>query len=85
MMEKDIKKIEEGTYEITLQTSGEEWNKEIESAYNKLAKNVEIKGFRKGKAPKDMVRSRIKPEKMFNEAINSFLEKNFDKVIKEAV
>jgi len=84
MMEKDIKKIEEGTYEITLQTSGEEWNKEIESAYNKLAKNVEIKGFRKGKAPKDMVRSRIKPEKMFNEAINSFLEKNFDKVIKEA-
>lgn len=36
---------------FTVVVEGEEWQKAQQKALNELAKNVTVKGFRKGKAP----------------------------------
>lgn len=42
--------------ELTVTVDGEKWNDALAKAYKKLAANVEIKGFRKGKAPEFRIR-----------------------------
>ena len=68
---------------LTLKADKEEWNNKIEKAYAKLESKVSLKGFRKGKAPKELLRSRVSQEDVYNEALNSFLSENFTKAIQE--
>lgn len=82
-MKTEVKKIENCKTIVTLSSNGSEWNEMVEKAYTKLEANVSIKGFRKGKAPKEMVRSKINLEEVFNEAINFFLRDNYTKVLKD--
>ena len=37
--------------ELQVKVNGEEWKAAQEKAFKKLAKNVEVKGFRKGQVP----------------------------------
>ncbi len=46
-----------GDLEVTIE--GEEWAKAVDKAFNKLAKKVSIKGFRKGAAPKALIEKQI--------------------------
>lgn len=68
---------------LTLKSDKEEWKSKIEKAYNKLESKVSLKGFRKGKAPKELLRSKVAQEDVFNEALNAFLSENFTKAIKD--
>ena len=42
------------TKEITITVGGEDWQKALDKAYKKRVKEVNIDGFRKGAAPKDI-------------------------------
>ena len=68
---------------LTLKSDKEEWKSKIEKAYTKLESKVSLKGFRKGKAPKELLRSKVSQEDVFNEALNAFLSENFTKAIKD--
>ena len=52
-------KNESGKADIVSVIEGEIWQKAKEHAFNKLAKNVQIKGFRKGQAPKNLVKKYV--------------------------
>ncbi len=52
-----LKEKSTGDLEVTIE--GETWKKAVDKAFNKLAKNVTIEGFRKGKAPKALLEKRI--------------------------
>ena len=54
-----------------------------EASYKKLAKDVQIDGFRKGNAPEAMARKHIDTGKMLDEAINSLLPKIYKEIIEE--
>ena len=82
-METNIQTLENCKTVVTLKAGKEEWAGKIEKAYNKLETKVSLPGFRKGKAPKEMVRSKIKLEDVFNEALNYFLNDNYSKVLKD--
>ena len=82
-METNIQTLENCKTIVTLKASNEEWTSKIEKAYSKLETKVSLPGFRKGKAPKEMLRSKIKLEDVFNEAINYFLNDNYAKVISD--
>lgn len=56
--------------ELIVTLSGEKWLKAQETAFNKLAKDVEIDGFRKGQAPKALVEKRVSDSLVQSEAIN---------------
>lgn len=82
-MEKQIEKLENCKTVINFKVNGEEWKAEIEKAYKKLEKKVTIPGFRKGKAPQNLVRGKISTEEVMNEALNSVLVANYEKTLTE--
>ena len=62
-------------------------NDKVKETYNvlldKLVKSTEIKGFRKGQAPKSMVEEKSDVSKLYGEVINSLLQKNYPQALKE--
>ena len=54
-----------------------------EAALRELAEQVEIKGFRVGHAPADMVRSRVPEEKLLEETVRMLVRKMLPSVIEE--
>ena len=55
-----------GELKITL--NGENWKALQLKAFDKIAKNVEIEGFRKGKAPKALIQKQINEQQILMEA-----------------
>lgn len=56
--------------ELTVTLSGERWLKAQEKAFNEIAKEVEVKGFRKGQAPKALVEKQVSEGLILSEAVN---------------
>lgn len=82
-MQTNIEKQEHCKTIITLKSNSEDWKSKIEKAYTKLESKVSVNGFRKGKAPKEILRSKVNLEDVFNEALNTFLSENYTKVLTE--
>lgn len=82
-MKRVVKKLENSKVEVTCDVEEKVWKDAQEKAFQKLAKNLEIKGFRKGKVPTDMARKHIEQGRIFNEAINSMVQPCFEEVLKE--
>lgn len=71
-------------YILTVTFDKEEWVNAQEKAFKKLSKDVTIKGFRKGKAPEEMLRSAVPGTKVINEAIDSLLQKGYEYALNES-
>lgn len=82
-MQKEVTKLENSQTNITLSFSGEEWANAQKKAFNKLANNVEVQGFRKGHAPENLVRQKINQAQVLNDAIDVVLQPAYEKVLKE--
>jgi len=61
---------EKSTGELKVTVSGDAWVNAQEKAFEKLAKNVEIDGFRKGSAPKALVKKQIREQSILMEAVD---------------
>ena len=73
-MERKVTKLEHCHTEVLVTVDKNLWKKAQDKAFDKLAKDVTIDGFRKGKAPLNMVKSRIDQGRVYNEAINDVLD-----------
>ena len=73
-MERKVTKLEHCHTEVLVTVDKDLWKKAQDKAFNKLAKDVTIDGFRKGKAPLNMVKSHIDQGRVYNEAINDVLD-----------
>lgn len=60
---------EKSTGELSVIAEGEQWEKAVKKAFNKLASKVSLPGFRKGQAPKAMLEKKISEQERFLEAI----------------
>ena len=65
---------EKATGELTVLIEGDTWKQAQEKAFDKLAKSVEIDGFRKGSAPKALVEKQIKSESILMEAMEAIAQ-----------
>lgn len=54
-----------------------------EAAYQRLAANVEVRGFRKGKAPRALAEAEIGSDKIFSEALDRALPEIYHQVIRQ--
>ena len=72
-----------GVYEVTTSVSGKDWSDAQDKAVKKLAENVQVKGFRKGKAPLNLAKERLTGGQVFEEAMNIALPKMFSDVVAE--
>lgn len=82
-MKRTLKKLENCKTEINIAFEAKEWKEAREQAFKKLAKNIEIKGFRKGNAPEHLIKSRIDEAQMMHEAIDILLPKAYSEAITE--
>ena len=61
---------EKSVGDMIVTIEGEEWKKAVNKAFKKLAKNLELPGFRKGNAPISLAEKRIPAAERFLEAVN---------------
>ena len=82
-MKRVVNKLEKSKVEVICDFETAAWKEAQEKAFNKLAANLEVKGFRKGKVPQDIAKKQIDTGSIFNEAINASLQPAFEEVLRE--
>jgi len=82
-MKRVVNKLENSKVEVICDVETHAWKEAQEKAFAKLANNLEIKGFRKGKVPTDIAKKHIDTGSVFNEAINAMLQPAFEEVLRE--
>ena len=70
-MSSEIKNTATSVYEVTTTVSGDKWSDAKAKALKKLASNVSVKGFRKGKVPFDIAKKSVSEQAIVEEAIHS--------------
>lgn len=78
---KATKNVDTNRYELEIVVSGEKFREAIQAAYKKNAKNINIPGFRKGKAPFAFVEKYYGSEVFFEDALNLI----YADVVEEAI
>ncbi|MBU3964161.1 hypothetical protein KJ562_00270 [Patescibacteria group bacterium] len=82
-MEISIKEISGTKREISVSVPYNEFDKFVQKATDGLVKGVEIKGFRKGQAPKDLAIKNIKQEDILQQAVSSAIKEIYPEIVKE--
>jgi len=75
--------IEKSQGSLKVSVEGELWTNAQTKAFNKLAKDVVVPGFRKGNAPKDMVRKQISEQNILLEAVESLAQEALNVGLKQ--
>lgn len=78
-----VKKSEKNVVEFEFSVNGEEFKAGIEKAYKKNVGQISIPGFRKGKAPRQIIEKYYGSEIFFEDAVNIVLPDAYDKAIEE--
>ncbi len=81
-METKIEKLPENIVKVEIEVPAKDAVDYYNNAAKKLAQYVNIPGFRKGKAPRNIVEQHIGEERIKHEALESALPKLFAEVIK---
>ncbi len=78
-----VKDKEKSQKEVHVTLSADEMKKYAESAIELLNKDVEVKGFRKGKAPKDIARKYLGETKIWEQAAEDAFGASYAEAVKE--
>ena len=82
-MKTQIEKLPKYVVKLTVTVEKDKVKEAYDRALSKASENVEIEGFRKGAAPKEMVRDRIGISNLYGEAINDVLQTYYPQALKE--
>ena len=82
-METKIERLPENVVKVDIEIPAKDAVDFYNAAAKKLAQYVNIPGFRKGKAPRNIVEQNIGEERIKHEALDSALPRIFSEVIKE--
>ncbi|MBZ9578106.1 trigger factor [Patescibacteria group bacterium] len=78
-----INKLPKSQIELEIEVPADEFDNFIERATLNLGKDLEIRGFRKGKAPKNIIEEHIGPEKILIEAGDLAVNETYKKAVLE--
>ena len=79
----ELNKIENAKSELKCTLEGETWQKAKDTAFNKLANKLEIKGFRKGQAPRHLAEKYISSSEILLDAAESLAQQTLNDAIDE--
>ena len=82
-MKHTSKAAEKSTVKITLKFDAAEWKEAQQKAYLKLRGKFAVNGFRKGKAPKNVIENTYGKGVFWDEALNTLFSENYPKVIEK--
>ena len=76
-------KTENSQVFLTIEMEPAEVEAELEKSYHRLARKTNIPGFRKGKAPREVLERHIGKESLFDDALRYLLPQAYENAIKE--
>ena len=76
--------IEKNKYEIEFSVEKKVFDAAVDKAYKKTVKNINVPGFRKGKAPKSVIEKMYGTGVFYEDAINDVIPTAYPEAIKEA-
>ena len=78
-----IEKLDKNMAKLTIEVSVEEFEKAVETAYQKNKGKIEVPGFRKGKVPRQMIEKMYGKEVFFEDAANEVIPVAYEKAYDE--
>ena len=82
-MKYTTKAAEKSTVKITIKFDGEEWKAAQTQAYMKSRGRFAINGFRKGKAPKNVIENVYGKGVFYEDALNILFSENYPKIVEK--
>ncbi|MDD3879940.1 MAG: trigger factor family protein, partial [Syntrophomonas sp.] len=78
-----LEKIENSEAYIEVEISAEQVEEGLQYAYRKVIKQVSIPGFRKGKAPRELLELQFGKEVLFQDALEYIVPEAYEKALME--
>ena len=82
-MKKEIKKLEKSELEILGVIKSEDFEKYEDRALANIGERLELQGFRKGKAPADVVKKSVQEMELLEEMAELAISTDYPKIIEE--
>ena len=82
-MKSDVETLSPTRVKLTVEVPFEELKPSLDAAYGKIAKQVNVPGFRKGKVPARIIEQRFGRGAVLEEAVNDALPKAYDEALRE--
>ena len=82
-MSVQVEKLEKNMAKLTVEVPAEDVEKAIQGAYQKTKKSINIPGFRKGKAPRQLIEKMYGKEVFYSDAVDAMLPKAYSDAIEE--
>lgn len=77
----NVEKISSNQVKITVTVEKEEYNRYYEQEFEKVLQTVEIKGFRKGKVPRNIYKSKFGDGQVVQNAIDAALSRTYFQIV----
>ena len=78
-----VEKKEKGMAKLTIEVSAEEFEKAVNTVYQKQRNRIQIPGFRKGKAPRKMIENMYGAGIFYEDAANEIIPDAYEKAYDE--
>jgi trigger factor len=78
----DVETLSPTRVKLTVEGPFEELKPSMDAAYGRIAKSVNVPGFRKGKVPARIIEQRFGREAVIEEAVNDALPKAYDEALR---
>ncbi|NDL66487.1 trigger factor [Anaerotalea alkaliphila] len=82
-MNNKVETLENSMVKITVEVEAERFEKGLQDAYNKNKGQISIQGFRKGKAPRQIIERTYGAAVFYEDAANSIIPEAYDKAVEE--
>jgi len=79
----NLEKVSGCKVKLTIAVSKEDFQKALDPAFEKVSKDASVKGFRKGKVPKDVYLKMFGEASLYQEAMNMTIQEAYFKAIEE--
>lgn len=83
-MSLQVEKLEKNTAKLTIEVPAEQFDKAVKNAFNKNKSKFNIPGFRKGKAPFEMIKKMYGVAVFFEDAANEVIDASYPDAAKES-
>ena len=78
-----LNRLTDGTIELTINIPRVKVKREYERAIEEMVKQTEIKGFRKGKAPRNLVEEKADKNKIYEEVLKNLVPEVYLEAVRE--
>lgn len=82
-MSTQVERLENNMAKLTIEVPAEDFEKALQTAYNKQKKSIALPGFRKGKAPRAMIEKMYGAAIFYEEAANILIPEAYSKAMDE--